>query len=280
MTALSVYGLQKKYPAFELNSIGFSLEAGRICGLIGANGAGKTTLLKSIVGLVSAEGECEVFGHSFRREERVVKSLIGYVGGGFRYYPQKTVRAVARAVAPFYTAWDERNFCTLLDGYGIDPGKKIAALSDGMKVKFYLALALSHGARLLILDEPTSGLDPLSREEFCTEIVRLAREEGAGVLFSTHIPSDLMRAADDIVFLSGGRMLASGALPELLNAYAFVEFSDEAQARETGALGIHVGRNGCAGLLPRGKGAGARSRPATLEEVMVCLELEERRKEE
>lgn len=277
MTALSVCGLRKKYSSFVLDGIEFSVEAGRVCGLIGANGAGKTTLLKSIVGLVSSEGECEVFGHSFRREERTVKSLVGYVGGGFRFYLQKTARTIASAVAPFYAAWDEQGFRARLKGYGIDPEKKITALSDGMKVKFYLALALSHGARLLILDEPTSGLDPLSREEFCAEIVRLAREEGAGVLFSTHIPSDLMRAADDIVFLSGGRMLAAGTLSELLDAYVFAEFTDEAQARDAGAIGIHGGREGCAGLLSRGKSAGVRTRSATLEEVMVCLESEQRR---
>lgn len=105
----------------------------------------------------------------------------------------------------------------------------------------------------------------------------LAREEGAGVLFSTHIPSDLMRAADDIVFLSGGRMLAAGTLSELLDAYVFAEFTDEAQARDAGAIGIHGGREGCAGLLSRGKSAGVRTRSATLEEVMVCLESEQRR---
>ena len=67
-----------------------------------------------------------------------------------------------------------------------------------MKVKFALALALSHGAKLLIMDEPTSGLDPLSREEFCDIILQLVREECVSVLFSTHITSDLMRIADDI----------------------------------------------------------------------------------
>lgn len=74
-----------------------------------------------------------------------------------------------------------------------------------MKVKYFIALALSHGAKLLIMDEPTSGLDPLSREEFCDLILKVVKEEGVSVLFSTHITSDLMRVADDIVYIGRRR---------------------------------------------------------------------------
>ena len=81
-------------------------------------------------------------------------------------------------------------------------------LSEGMKVKFYLTLALSHQARLLILDEPTSGLDPVSRDEI-NEIFRKLAEKGVAILFSTHITSDLEKCADTITYIKNGELLLS-----------------------------------------------------------------------
>ncbi len=181
VNALEVCGLKKVYPSFTLEKVSFSLEEGRVCGLVGANGAGKSTILKGIVGLIRTEGEAKVFGYPSCGEAG--KALFGYAGGGFRCYPQKRIVAIARAAAAFCTAWDSDGFHRYCSRFSLDPRKKVAELSEGMKVKFALALALSHGAKLLVLDEPTSGLDPLSREEFCDVVLSLVREKGAPCCF-------------------------------------------------------------------------------------------------
>ncbi len=278
MNALSVCCLRKEYPAFTLDDVSFTVGEGRVCGLIGANGAGKTTTLKGITGQIETSGDVKAFGVSLRDDERAVKRTIGFVGGGFRYYPQKTVSRVARATAGFYPEWREEKFRGYLAKYAIDPNKKIAALSDGMKVKFFLALALSHGARLLILDEPTSGLDPLSREEFCDTVLELVRSEGVSVLFSTHITSDLEKIADDVVFLSQGKVFADETVKSLLEKYVLARFPDEESGRRSGAIGLKTVKEGFEGLMLRGKKAeNGRLAEATLDDIMIHLEIEGRK---
>ncbi len=275
MNALLVKNLRKEYPTFTLDNVSFSVGEGRVCGLIGANGAGKTTTLKGITGLIQTSGKAEAFGVSLRENE--AKQKIGYVGGGFRYYPQKTVSQIARVTAQFYPAWREEKFKKYLAQYALEGNKKVSALSDGMKVKFFLALALSHGAKLLILDEPTSGLDPLSREEFCDTILELVRSEGVSVLFSTHITSDLQKIADDVVFLSQGNVLLDGTLKSLLGKYSLVKFADEESGRKAGAIGLKAVKEGFEGLLERGKTtSNAKIAEATLDDIMIHLEIEGR----
>ena len=178
-----------------------------------------------------------------------VKQMIDYVGGGFRYYPLNTLAAIRKAYAPFYPTWNQGKYKKFLAQFGLSERKKVKELSEGMKVKFALALALSHEAKLLIMDEPTSGLDPLSREEFCDIILQLVREEGVSVLFSTHITSDLMRIADDIVYISQGKILAACPLNELLNKYKLAHFSSLADATAANAIGVKSVKDGYEGLL-------------------------------
>ena len=171
MNALEVRELTKVYPEFTLDKVSFFVKQGHISGLIGRNGAGKSTTIKGILRLINAEGSVSVFGKDFLNEEMTVKQMIGYVGGGFRYYPMNTLAAIRKAYAPFYPTWNQSKYEKFLSQFELIESKKVKELSEGMKVKFALALALSHGAKLLIMDEPTSGLDPLSREEFCDIIL-------------------------------------------------------------------------------------------------------------
>ena len=249
MNALEVKGLTKVYPEFTLDKIGFCVPQGHIVGLIGRNGAGKSTTIKGILRLIAAEGAVSVFGKNMDEDEIAVKQMIGYVGGGFRYYPMNTLVSIRKAYAPFYPAWDQGKYERLLAQFDLSERKKVKELSEGMKVKFALALALSHGAKLLIMDEPTSGLDPLSREEFCDIVLQFVREEG--VLFSTHITSDLMRIADDIVYISQGRLLAACPLKELLGKYRLARFCSLKDATAAKAIGVKAVKEGYEGLLPR-----------------------------
>lgn len=268
MVALEVKNLKKVYPAFTLDRVSFSVEEGRVAGLVGANGAGKSTALKGILGLIEAEGEAKVF--SFDAKSAEAKSLLGYAGGGFRYYPHKKIKTVARVVSKFYPAWSEEKFVRYARKFALVPEKKVSELSEGMKVKFALALALSHGAKLLVLDEPTSGLDPLSREEFADTVLSLVKEEGISVLFSTHVVSDLDRIADDVIFLSHGRVLADEPLEKLRSKYSLAFFESPPQGS---VIGLKPVKGGFEGLVARGGNpAGAKLRTPTLEEIVIHLE--------
>ena len=274
MNALEVKELTKVYPEFTLDKISFCVPQGHISGLIGRNGAGKSTTLKGILRLIAADGAVSVFGKNMDEDETAVKQLIGYVGGGFRYYPMNTLAAIRKAYAPFYPAWDRGKYEKLLAQFGLSERKKVKELSEGMKVKFALALALSHGAMLLIMDEPTSGLDPLSREEFCDIVLQLVREEGVSVLFSTHITSDLMRIADDIVYISQGKILAACPLKELLDQYKLAHFSSLADATAANAIGVKSVKEGYEGLLPHDTQRlnGVTFADATIDNIIVHLE--------
>ena len=207
-------------------------------------------------------------------DELAAKQMIGYAGGGFRYYPMNTLAAIRKAYAPFYPTWDQGKYERLLAQFDLSERKKVKELSEGMKVKFALALALSHGAKLLIMDEPTSGLDPLSREEFCDIVLQLVREEGVSVLFSTHITSDLMRIADDIVYISQGKILAACPLKELLNKYKLARFFSLADATAAKAIGVKAVKEGYEGLLPRDMqiSTNVAVTGATIDNIIVHLE--------
>ena len=274
MNALEVTGLTKVYPEFTLGKVSFCVPQGHISGLIGRNGAGKSTTIKGILRLIAAEGDVAVFGRDIIKDEMEVKQIIGYVGGGFRYYPMNTLAAIRKAYAPFYPTWDQDKYEKFLAQFGLSERKKVKELSEGMKVKFALALALSHGVKLLIMDEPTSGLDPLSREEFCDIILQLVREEGVSVLFSTHITSDLMRIADDIVYISQGKLLAACPLKELLGKYRLAHFSSLAEATAAKAIGVKAVKEGYEGLLARDMqiSTNVTVSDATIDNIIVHLE--------
>ena len=110
---------------------------------------------------------------------------MGFASGGFGFYPLKRLRTVTDVTRRFYPSWDETAYRRYLALFALDENKRVKELSEGMKVKYALALALSHRARLLVLDEPTSGLDPVSRDELLEIFLQLAQDEGISILFST-----------------------------------------------------------------------------------------------
>lgn len=209
---LSVRHLRKEYEKFTLDDISFDVESGTIMGLIGRNGAGKTTTIKSILNLIHISGGgIEYFGKNFRENEAEIKEQIGYAGGAVDYYKKKKIRDIVGVTKTFYKGWDDTLYRKYTEIFELDDDKTPAQLSEGMRVKLNLAIALSHGARLLILDEPTSGLDPVSRDELL-EIFRYLAKEGAAILFSTHITSDLDKCADAITYIRKGKMEFSGQM--------------------------------------------------------------------
>ena len=193
-------------------------------GFIGRNGAGKTTTIKSILNLVHADaGTVTVLGMDFAREEFACKQKIGLVLGGINYYPQKKLKVNADVTRKFYPEWDEAAFNGYLKRFDLDAEKTIKELSDGMRVKFALALALSHNAQLLILDEPTSGLDPVSRDDLLELFQELIENSERSILFSTQITSDLEKCADFITYIKKGEIIASTDKDTFLSTYKIVK---------------------------------------------------------
>ncbi len=232
MLALEIKNLNKKYKNFQLKNVSFQLEKGYIMGFIGANGAGKTTTLKSILNMIHIDsGEIKVLDKTFSEHEIEIKQEVGYTIGGVDYYTRSKVKTLTKVVKRFYTNWDEVAYENYLKKFELDENKRIVELSAGMKVKYNLALALSHGAKLLILDEPTSGLDPIARDNLLEIFQELVEDGEISILFSTHITSDLEKCADYITFINNGQIINSTEKEEFINTYRLLQ-GDKSQLDE------------------------------------------------
>ena len=202
---LKVENLNKSYGDFSLTDVTFSLPEGCITGFIGMNGAGKTTTLRTLLGLAKRNsGNIQLFGLDIEKNERQIKDRIGIVFDDGCFYDELSLAEMKGIISAAYTKWSEQDFKRYMDMFSLDPKKKINTLSKGMKMKYALALALSHNAELLIMDEPTSGLDPLIRTQLL-EVLTGYMEKG--VFFSTHITSDLDKIADMLIMINNGHII-------------------------------------------------------------------------
>ena len=275
---LEVKDLVKVYPGFTLDHVSFSLEAGKITGFIGRNGAGKTTTLHALLSFLAPDGgEIRFWGMDIREHEQEIKQRIGFVSSGMNFYNKKMLLRITAVTRSFYARWDEAVYRRYLTLFDLDEDKTPEKLSNGMKIKYMLALALSHGADLLILDEPTSGLDPVSREELLEVFLDLT-DQGKTVLFSTHITSDMDKVADNIIYISGGQLRAESSLRDFTAAYRLVEYRKETLPDGAAALliGERRSKEGCSALI-RAEDAERcplPSRGCSLDEIMVHMEKE------
>lgn len=223
-TVLTIEKLNKKYPSFSLKDVSFEVKPGEIMGFIGRNGAGKTTTLKSIMNLIHYEsGSIYAFGTDMTSNELENKQRIGFALSELNYYPNKTIRQLMSVTRKFYKNFDEQKFNNACKLFNLDIDKKLEELSSGMKVKYSVAIALSHKAELLILDEPTSGLDPVSRDEILDIFRELVRNKERAILFSTHITSDLDKCASNITYIHDGSILYTGTKKDFVSSYLFVK---------------------------------------------------------
>ncbi|NMA65346.1 MAG: ABC transporter ATP-binding protein [Clostridiaceae bacterium] len=221
---LEIRGLYKKFNDFTLNNIDLSLNRGYIMGFIGPNGAGKSTTIKLIMNLLKKDsGQINIFGKDHIEYEQEIKNRIGFVFDENYFYEELTISEMKWVVARLYHKWDEKAYNRYLKKFQLPANKKIKELSKGMKMKFSLAIALSHNAEFLIMDEPTSGLDPLIRSELLDILAEEIQDENKAVLFSTHITSDLDKIADFITLIDNGEIVFSTMKDDLLNNYALVK---------------------------------------------------------
>ena len=221
---LEVTGLNKYYKDFSLTDVSFTLPEDCITGFIGVNGSGKTTTIRAILGLTQkASGTIKVFGKDMETNEQELKNRIGVVLDEGYFYDELTMDEMKSIIAPAYSGWSDKDYKEYMDRFSLNPRQKIATLSRGMRMKFALTLALSHGADLLIMDEPTSGLDPLVRSQLLEIMTGYMKQGGKGVFFSTHITSDLDKVADMLILIHGGKILFEKEKDYLLDNHRLVK---------------------------------------------------------
>ena len=277
-SVLKIEHLNKKYPAFSLKNVSFEVKPGEIMGFIGRNGAGKTTTLKSIMNLIHYEsGSISAFDKDMTQNELENKQRIGFALSELNYYPNKTIRQLMDVTKRFYKNFEEEKFHQVCKMFNLDLDKKLEELSSGMKVKYSVAIALSHKAELLILDEPTSGLDPVSRDEILDIFREIVKSKERAILFSTHITSDLDKCASNITYIHDGSIIYTGTKKDFVNSYLFVKDKTKNKSLEGEYIACKELDDYTEGLISADKKAifekaGLKLEEPDLEQIMVYLE--------
>ncbi|SEQ42587.1 ABC-2 type transport system ATP-binding protein [Treponema bryantii] len=280
MNLIEINGLCKNFESFQLKNVSFSLEEGYIMGFIGRNGAGKSTTLKTMLNLMKNDGgEVKLCGLSMPKDELEIKNQVGYVFGGVDFYPEAKISRITNVTKNFYHEWDDARYKVLCERFEIDQNKKFKQLSAGMKVKYSLAVAMSHNPKLLILDEPTSGLDPAARDDLVLLFQEFVEDGAHSILFSTHITSDLEKCADYITYIKQGQILASTDRDSFRESYISVAGKKDQLSPETESkiIGLHTHQLGFEGLMKTEDKAlaekcGFEIASPTLEDIMIHIE--------
>lgn len=238
---LTVDGLNKSYGKFSLTDVTFSLPEGCITGFIGINGAGKTTTLRTLLGLANKlSGNIQFFGLDMDKDARQIKDRIGVVLDDGCFYDELSLSEMKSIISSAYTSWSEKDFKRYMNIFSLDPKQKINTLSKGMRMKYALALALSHNAELLIMDEPTSGLDPMIRGQLLKILTDYMENGGKGVFFSTHITSDLDKVADMLIMINNGQIVFQEEKDTLLDSYRIVKGNTQSLTNDVRRLFMNI----------------------------------------
>lgn len=195
-----------------LDSFDFSLEGGKIMGLLGPNGCGKSTLLKLISGLLIADsGTIEICG--INRSEETNK-LISYLPERPYFNSKMTVEEMIRFFKTFYDDFDQVTAYKMLSDMSIDSKAQLKTLSKGTKEKVQLILVMSRRAKLFLLDEPIGGVDPAARDYILRTIIGNYSED-ASVIITTHLIADIEPIIDNFAFMKNGKIFMSGVADEV-----------------------------------------------------------------
>ena len=276
---LEIKDLCKSYGDFALDHVNLTIPGGTIMGLIGENGAGKTTTIKCILNLIRRDsGTITILGKDNVADERTAKLEVGVVLDECFFHDSLRPKDLKRILGPVYPTWDDNLYADYLKKFKLPEEKLIKEFSRGMKMKLSLAAALAHQPRLLILDEATAGLDPVVRDEILDEFLSFICDEDHAILISSHITSDLEKAADYITYIHQGRIVLSEAKDDILDCYGRVGCSaaDLRTIDPSDLLRVRKGSFGCEALVPD-RGAFHKKYPklmvdkVTLEDIMLFV---------
>ena len=197
--------LSKNYGNLRaLDNVTFTLESGRIVGLLGPNGSGKTTLIKILNGLLTpSNGQVLIDGD---RPGPVTKAKVAYLPDNIYLNSWMTVKQIVAYFADFYADFSSEQAFAMMERLGISPEKKLKSLSKGNKEKVCLILVMSRKARLYVLDEPIAGVDPAARDYVISTIINNYNPD-ATVLISTHLIADVEQVLDEVLFIQQGRLI-------------------------------------------------------------------------
>jgi ABC-2 type transport system ATP-binding protein len=224
---------------FHLGPVNLEIEPGYIIAVVGPNGSGKSTFFRMLMGMVQPdEGEIELFGQRYPKDEVSIKQRIGYVPETSELQDyMKTVADVTRFSSHWFPTWDEKRCAELLAKFELQPLQKLNGMSKGTRRKLDLVQALSHHPDLLLLDELSSGLDPFAWKIAQQEIASLMQGGQTSVFMATHIMDEVRRMADYVVFLYHGRLLGLYEKDALLDNWKAC-WIDRMPEREEGIPGL------------------------------------------
>ena len=251
---LEVSGLKKSYKNFELKNVSFSIAEDCITGFIGVNGAGKTTTIHALLNLICRDGGVIKFrGKDISADEKTFKDKIGVVFDSGCFYDELTIKDMTALLAPAYSEWDNHTYKQYLEMFSLKQEQIIGTLSKGMKMKYALALTLSHNAELLIMDEPTSGLDPLMREQFINILKAYIEPGGRSVFYSTHNTTDLDKSADMLIMINAGTILFEEEKDFLLDKFRVVKGDVKYLSPDIKSLMLHfdISKYGFTGITDK-----------------------------
>lgn len=276
MNALEIKHLSKHYEGFSLEDLSLTLPEGCILGLVGENGAGKTTTMKIILDTLRPDGGAVTILGRDSRGNVEVKQELGVVMDTVGLPPCLTALQTERIMASIYRNWDSKTYHRYLKTFDLPETKKFGDYSKGMQMKLGLAIALSHGAKLLLLDEATAGLDPVVRDQVVDILLDFARA-GGSVLISSHIVSDLEKLCDYVAFLHKGKLMLCEEKDYLLGEYGLLHCTrTDLETLPQGAV-LHKKESpyGVEALvkrstLPKGRPVS----PVTMEELFVYMSKE------
>ena len=227
---LKINGIVKKYNDFTLGEINTDIPCGFSTALIGSNGAGKTTLIDVVCGVTGKNsGEIVYFDKLTDSDNTEVRNSIGYCSSSNFFPLDWTLKSIAASMEVAFDGFSRERFCELCKKFKIGDlnarnQKKLMKMSDGNRMRTYLAAVLARETNLLVLDEPASSLDPLARDMLC-EIFRKYLADGNGdksVLFSTHNIADMEYATDYAIFMANGKIVEQGFVEDLKEKYILV----------------------------------------------------------
>lgn len=217
MTLLEFKHISKSFGSTKvLDNINLKIPSGKIIGLLGKNGAGKSTLIKLANDLLVPTSGAVLF------DEQPIgvtsKLNIAYLPERTYLDKSMTVRQAVNFFQEFYSNFDQTKALRLTADLKLSPDTKIRHMSKGMQEKLQLILVMSRNAKLYILDEPLGGIDPATRD-YILDTILTNFAEGASVLISTHLISDIERILDEVIFLDQGKIILTSDADKLRTKY-------------------------------------------------------------
>ncbi|MDG3073802.1 ABC transporter ATP-binding protein [Bacillus halotolerans] len=217
----SIENLKKQYTnKTAVDGISFEVKESEVLGLLGPNGAGKSTTIHILSGVLSAtSGNVTILGHNVKNSAKKMKKGIGIVPQDIAIYEDISAEQNVRFFASLYSLKGKelkarvKEALELVQLYDRKDDKP-KTFSGGMKRRLNIACAIAHQPKLIIMDEPTVGIDPQSRNHIL-ESIKLLKEKGASIIYSTHYMEEAEAIADRIMIMNEGKIIANGTKDEL-----------------------------------------------------------------